>query len=265
MRFILIHGGFHGAWCWDRVVPELERLGHEALALDLPGHGERAAERPDNYLGRIRPILENLRDGDVLVGHSGGGYDICVAANEAPEKVGHMIFLAAGLPVEGKSVVEATGGATQEDASGNTRATKLMDDTTGMLRFIKPLPDGTMEWTSMAGAREFFYHDCDDETVAWAFARLSPGISPFPNEKLHLPRLWEARLPRSYILCAQDRSKPKAMSDEVIRRLGVEPFVIDSSHSPFLSKPAELARLFVTAAASEPVGPLLPDARWPIS
>ena len=217
------HGGFHGAWCWDRVVPELAKLGHEAVALDLPGHGERASERPANYAERVRPIVDALRGGDILVGHSGGGYDNAVAANIAPDKVGHMIFLAAGLPVEGKSVVEATGGATELDSSGKPRATKLMDDTTGMLRFIKPLPDGTMEWTSGEGAREFFYHDCDDATIDWAFSKLSPGISPFPNEKLHLPRFWEAQLPRSYILCEQDRSKPHAMSEQVIRRLGVEP------------------------------------------
>jgi pimeloyl-ACP methyl ester carboxylesterase len=257
MRFILIHGGFHGAWCWERVVPELERLGHEAIALDLPGHGARAAERPANNRGRIQPILDELRAGDVLVGHSGGGYDNAVAANEAPEKVGHIVFLAAGLPVEGKSVVEATGGATEEDGSGGKRATKLMDDSTGMLRFIRPLPDGTMEWTSREGAREFFYHDCDEQTVDWAFSRLSPGISPFPNEKLHLPRFWEAQLPRSYIRCLQDRSKPRAMSEEVIRRLGVEPLTIDSSHSPFLSRPAELAALLVRAAGTKPIGPLL--------
>jgi alpha-beta hydrolase superfamily lysophospholipase len=45
MRFVLIHGGFHGAWCWERTIPELERLGHEAIAIDLPGHGERRDER----------------------------------------------------------------------------------------------------------------------------------------------------------------------------------------------------------------------------
>ena len=258
MRFILIHGGFHGAWCWNRVVPELAALGHEAIALDLPGHGARAAERPADYRGRIQPILDVLEDGDVLVGHSGGGYDIAVAADQAPEKVGHMIFLAAGLPVEGKSVVEATGGATETDEAGHERATKLMDDTTGMLRFIRPLPDGTMEWTSREGAREFFYHDCDDATIDWAFAKLSPGISPFPEEKLHLPALWQAQPPRSYILCLQDRSKPHDMSEEVIRRLGVKPLTIDSSHSPFLSRPAELAALFVEATATRPVGPLLP-------
>jgi hypothetical protein len=57
-----------------------------------------------------------------------------------------------------------------------------------------------MEWDSREGAREFFYHDCDEPTVDWAFQRLTPGISPFPGEKLHLPAFWEAQLPRSYIL-----------------------------------------------------------------
>lgn len=258
MRFILIHGGFHGAWCWNRLVPELEKLGHQALALDLPGHGERAAERPANYLERVRPIVDALGDGDVLVGHSGGGYDICVAANEAPDKVGHMIFLAAGLPIEGRSVIEATGGAMEEDPEKEGQVAKLMDDSTGMTHFIKPLPDGTMEWTSREGARAFFYHDCDDETVDWAFSKLTPGISPFPHEKLFLKALWDAQIPRSYILCRHDKSKPLAMSEEVIRRLGVEPLVIDSSHSPFLSRPAELAALFVKAVGTDPVGPLLP-------
>lgn len=259
MHFILVHGGFHGAWCWDRVVPELERLGHRATALDLPGHGERAAERPANYRERIQPILDAMEGGDVLVGHSGGGYDNAVVANEAPEKVGHMIFLAAGLPVEGKSVVEATGGATESGDDGKPRATRLMDDATGMLANIRPLPDGTMEWHSLEGARQFFYHDCDDDTVQWAFSKLSPGVSPFPEEKLRLPRLWAAQPPRSYIRCLQDRSKPLAMSHEVVHRLGVEPLTIDASHSPFLSRPRELAELFVKAVSVTPVGPLLPE------
>ncbi|MDG2002044.1 MAG: alpha/beta fold hydrolase [Novosphingobium sp.] len=259
MRFILIHGGFHGAWCWDRVVPELEKLGHQAIALDLPGHGERAAERPANYLGRIQPILDVLQEGDVLVGHSGGGYDISVAANQAPDKVGHMIFLAAGLPIEGQSVIEATGGAMEDDGVGGEQVAELMDDSTGMTQFIKLLPDGSMDWTSKEGARTFFYHDCDDATVDWAFSKLTPGISPFPQEKLYLQAFWNAQLPRSYVLCRDDRSKPMSMSEEVLRRLGVEPLVIDASHSPFLSRPAELAALFVKAVGTEPVGPLLPE------
>ena len=256
MRFILIHGGFHGAWCWGRVVPDLTRLGHEAIAIDLPGHGERSAERPANYRQRIQPILDVLREGDVLVGHSGGGYDISVAANLAPERVGHMIFLAAGLPIEGMSVVEATGGTTEQTDRGK-QATKLMDDATGMLRHIRPLPDGTMEWHSLDGAREFFYHDCDDVTVRWAFSKLSPGISPFPGERLHLSNFWQAQPPRSFILCEQDRAMPQTMAKAVIRRLGVEPLTINTSHSPFLSRPRELAELLVHASGTQPIGPLL--------
>src|SRR6201997_1834029 len=113
MRFVLIHGGFHGAWCWERTIPELARLGHAAIAIDLPGHGLRRDERSTNA-DRRDAILAVLQPGDVLVGHSGGGYDITLAADGAPEKVAHLVYLAAGLPLEGRSVLEATGGVKTE-------------------------------------------------------------------------------------------------------------------------------------------------------
>jgi pimeloyl-ACP methyl ester carboxylesterase len=113
MRFVLVHGGFHGAWCWERLVLELEKRGHGALAIDLPGHGKRRDEE-SNLGNRRDAIVDELEPGDVLVGHSGGGFDITLAADAAPEKVGHLIYLAAGLPLEGRPLVEATGGATQQ-------------------------------------------------------------------------------------------------------------------------------------------------------
>jgi hypothetical protein len=102
-----------------------------------------------------------------------------------------------------------------------------MADDTGMLRFIRPNAEGRMVWTSKEGAREFFYHDCDDATVD--------------------------------ILCEQDRAKPHWMSVQVCERLGVVPLKINASHSPFLSKPGELANLLVQATNIEPVGPLRPS------
>lgn len=256
MRFVLVHGGFHGAWCWDRVIPELKKLGHEAIAIDMPGAGARADEYQAGIADRAQAVAEALEPGDVLVGHSGGGYDITVGANLATDKVAHLIYLAAGLPIEGRSVIEATGGATEVDPeTGERKATQLMDDDTGMLRFIRPM-EGRMAWTSLEGAREFFYHDCDDATVQWAFDRLTPAPTAFPLQPVHVPDFWKAALPRSYILCLQDRSKPRWMSDDVIARLGVEPLTIDASHSPFLSKPAELAALFVKAVGTRPVGDL---------
>lgn len=115
MRFLLVHGTSAGAWCWDRVVPEIERLGHEAVALDLPGHGERAEELPTGFASRSEIIDAMLQQGDVLVGHSAGGYDITIAADRAPEKVGHLIYLAAGLPLEGRPIGETMHGVGECD------------------------------------------------------------------------------------------------------------------------------------------------------
>jgi pimeloyl-ACP methyl ester carboxylesterase len=257
MRFVLIHGGFHGAWCWSHVVPALEALGHEAVAIDLPGHGDRRDE--DSTLeGRRAAILEVLRSGDVLVGHSGGGYDITLAADAAPEKVGHIIYLAAGLPLEGRPLIEASGGrqAREIDAGGKTQ---LMTEETGMMRFVRLNARGRMECCDFEAVRDFFYHDCDEASARWAYARLSPAPVEFLLEPIHLRNFWRADLPRSYILCRQDRAAPPSLSGGFIERLGVEPLEIDSSHSPFLSMPRAAAELFVAATRSRPVGPLRPS------
>jgi pimeloyl-ACP methyl ester carboxylesterase len=258
MRFVLIHGGFHGAWCWARTLPELERLGHRAIAIDLPGHGLRRDER-STLVDRRDAILEVLEPGDVLVGHSGGGYDISLAAGAAPELIGHMIYLAAGLPLEGRSVLEATGGAAQHSGDGEVQVVQLMDDDTGMLRFIRPDARGRLECVDQQLAADFFYHDCDPETVAWAFGQLTPAPTDFMQEPVSIPAFWQADLPRSYIHCKQDRAKPPSMTRSVVERLGVEPLNIDASHSPFLSRPAELAQLLVRATATRPIGPLKPN------
>lgn len=258
MRFVLIHGGFHGAWCWSRTIPELERLGHRAVAIDLPGHGQRRDER-STLADRRDAILEVLQPGDVLVGHSGGGYDISLAAGAAPERIGHLVYLAAGLPLEGRSVLEATGGAAQPSDDGAAKVVQLMDDDTGMLRFIRPNARGRLECVDQKLAGDFFYHDCDAATVAWAFSQLTPAPPDFMQEPVSIPAFWRAQPPRSYIHCKQDRAKPASMTRSVVERLGVEPLEIDASHSPFLSRPAELAELLVRATATRPIGPLKPD------
>jgi pimeloyl-ACP methyl ester carboxylesterase len=257
MRFVLIHGGFHGAWCWERTVPALERLGHQAVAIDLPGHGERRDER-STLADRRDAIVSVLQAGDVLVGHSGGGYDITLAADAAPQLVRHVVYLAAGLPLEGRTVLEATGGAAAEGDRGDAQVTQLMTDETGMQQFVRPDANGRMECVDYDAVRDFFYHDCDEATAKWAYARLTPAPVEFLTELTSVSAFWEADLARSYIRCLQDRAKPHAMSDEIAERLGVVALTIDTSHSPFLSRPAELADLLVRATTTTPVGPLRP-------
>jgi pimeloyl-ACP methyl ester carboxylesterase len=254
LRFVLIHGGFHGAWCWSRTIPELRQLGQDAVAIDLPGHGIRKDER-STLADRREAIVEILEPGDVLVGHSGGGFDITLAADAVPEKLSHVIYLAAGLPIEGLTVLDATGG-TRSDEGGEV--TNLMTDETGMSKFVRTNSSGRMECYNYEATRAFFYHDCDDATADWAFKQLTPAPVEFLAETVHLRQFWLTDLPRSYILCKEDRAKPRLASLEVVRRLGVEPLLIEGSHSPFLSRPETLARLLVQATKTNPIGPLLP-------
>ncbi|OHV62774.1 MULTISPECIES: alpha/beta fold hydrolase [unclassified Pseudofrankia] len=251
MRFVLVHGGFHGAWCWGRTIPELERLGHGAIAVDVPGHGERVHEEA-TMENRLEAVVSVLEPNDVLVGHSGGGFEITRAADARPELVSHVIYLAAALPVEGRSGPDSN--AMKEDGTVQRDL-----DVTGMLGHLRFDDDGSMSFADFQGAWDFFYHDCDEETARWAFERLTPEkLGDISSVPMSVPTFWAAGLPRSFILCLQDRSQPRWLADLVARRLGVEPLTIDASHSPFLSRPAELAELLVHATTTKPVGSLRP-------
>ncbi len=252
MRFVLVHGGFHAAWCWERTIDELVALGHDAVAVDLPGHGTRVGEEStlDN---RRQAILDVLQPGDVLVGHSGGGFDATLAADAAPEKVGHIVYLAAALPREGRTYPEAMAMRDSEDGEFDA-------DTGEMLGYLHFDDEGAMTFADFGGARKYFYHDCDEATARWAFDRLGPErFGDTTVKPVSVPQFWAADLPRSFIVCEQDLSMPRWLADTVARRLGVQQLSIDSSHSPFLSRPRELAELLVHATTTTPVGPLLPN------
>ena len=169
MRFVFVHGGFHAAWCWDHTIAELDRRGHEAVAVDLPGHGTRVDDALAAWTipNRRDAIVEALRPGDVLVGHSGGGFDATVAADAATEKISHIVYLAAALPREGRTYPEAMAMRNNEDG-------QFDGDVGEMLGYLHFAEDGAMTFADFDGAWRYFYHDCDERTARWAFDRLGP-------------------------------------------------------------------------------------------
>lgn len=252
MRFVFVHGGFHGAWCWEATIAALAGLGHDAAAVDLPGHGIRVDEE-STIANRRDAILAELRPGDVLVGHSGGGFDATVAADAAVEDVAHIVYLAAALPREGRTYPEAMAMRNSEDG-------EFDGDVGEMLQYLHFSDDGAMTFADFEGAWRYFYHDCDEQTARSAFERLGPErFGDTTVTPVSVPRFWVAELPRSFIRCIQDRSMPRWLADSVTERLGVDALTIDSSHSPFLSRPRELAELLVHATTTRPIGPLRPD------
>src|SRR5438132_10381075 len=112
---VLVHGAFHGAWCFDRVLPLLRDAGVEAVAVDLPGHGDDAGPFADLHgdADRVRAVLDEAGDGAVLVGHSYGGA-VVTEAGQHPA-VAHVVYLCALALDEGEScataAVDAAAGA----------------------------------------------------------------------------------------------------------------------------------------------------------
>ncbi|MCV7056938.1 alpha/beta fold hydrolase [Mycolicibacterium gilvum] len=260
MRFVLVHGGFHAAWCWEQTVAELRALGHDATAVDLPGHGT-LVDQESTLANRRDAIVAAMQAGDekcVLVGHSGGGFDATLAADARPDLVGHITYLAAALPREGRTYPEAM--AMRDDDNGPVDLGEEFDGDVGeMLGYLHFDDTGAMTFADFDGAWRYFYHDCDEETARWAFARLGPErFGDTTVTPVSVPNFWAADLPRSFIVCEQDRAMPRWLADTVARRLGVDQLTIDASHSPFLSRPRELADLLVRATTTTPVGPLLP-------
>jgi len=230
------------------LIPELEALGHEAIAVELPGHGSRQQEQ-STLDGYRQAVLDVLRPGDMLVGHSMGCPVATMAADAFPD-IAHVVFLAGPLPVEGRPLIYEMGDP--KDQAGGPE-TSDGDVNTGLVMS----DDGFLVCPSIEVARTVFYHDCPDETVQWAFDRLSPqSIEVLVGEPVSVPRFWTSDVSRSFIRCSLDRALLPEIADRTAQRLGVEPLVIESSHSPFLSRPRELARVIIEALDTQPVRPI---------
>jgi len=218
MTFGLVHGGAHGAWCWERLVGELDRLGHDAVAMDLPCDDEEAGAA--EYARVVVEALAAVREPVVLVGHSLGGLTVPLVATM--RRASRMIFLSGLLPAPGKS---------------------LRDQQVAEPEMMFPYRGGR------AGLRDRFYNACAPEDADHAMTlireqALKPFVETTPLEA------WPA-VPSSYVVCTEDHACNPVWSRPAAReRLGVDPVELEGSdHSPFLSRPAELARLLVERAA----------------
>ncbi len=109
-NYVLIHGAWHGAWCWDKVVPLLEKEGHKVEAPDLPGHGNDKTPIPEislqAYADRVCEILDAQSEPVILVGHSMGGVVITQAAENRPEKIKKLVYLTAFLLQNGEFLLQ---------------------------------------------------------------------------------------------------------------------------------------------------------------
>jgi pimeloyl-ACP methyl ester carboxylesterase len=225
--FVLVHGAWHGAWCWSRVIPMIEERGHAAVAMDLPIEDRSAGW--SNYADAVIAAMGDA-DGDiVLVGHSMGGHVIPVVAERHP--VTRSVFLAAGMPVE-DSFAELI--AKHVDHFGPALADKLVW-----------AEDGGTSWRP-DDAAEVFYNDCDSQDARDAVSRLRTQYMQHAAETFPIRSFPNS--PSTYIVCSQDRAISPAWGRRITAELGMDSIEIDASRSPFWSRPSELADVLVSLA-----------------
>jgi pimeloyl-ACP methyl ester carboxylesterase len=235
--FMLIHGSWHSAWNWHKVVPILEKQGHQAIAIDLLGMGRDKTPIQEvtmqKTVAQICDLLDTIDGQVILVGHSKNGIMISQAAELRPHKIEKLVYLAAYLIPNNK---------TQREYS--------MQDTEGVLKpYVTIHPESKSTTLQPAIYKEGLYHDCTDDMTELAKLLLShepieSGITP-----LQLTDDNYDKIPRFYIECTED----KAVTPFIQRKMYAETpckkvYSMATSHSPFFSQPKELVDIFCAIA-----------------
>jgi pimeloyl-ACP methyl ester carboxylesterase len=227
--YVLIHGAWHGAWCWDKVVSLLKKEGHIVVAPDLPGHGENKTPIPEvtlqAYADRVCDVVNDQSEPVILVGHSMGGVAITQAAEHCPDNIQKLVYLTAFLLQNGEFLLQHA----QEDTEALVLPNLVMAE------------DGSYATVKDEVIKPAFYADCSDEDVQRAKSLLVPqAAAPFATPVSTTAENF-GRIPRVFIECLQDKAISPLIQEKLYTNLPCEKVVsMDSSHSPFLSRPKEL-------------------------
>lgn len=233
-EFVLVHGACHGAWCWDAVTEKLIAHGYRVVAPDLPGHGRRASEYSTaSVVNYARAVVDAMaREGisrGIVVGHSMAGLVIPKVAEFAPERVAHLVFLAAVVVPDGGSLFEThfspqVRALIQGLAQARGNGTYLYPAEVAWARWMNDLPR---------------HHP----VAQVALTRLTPQPLRPMLEHVNLTRFYAMRIPRTYVRCLKDMAVPSDRALAYARRLGVKPVDLDGDHDAMLSAPEAVARI----------------------
>ncbi len=234
VTFVLVHGSFHGGWCWEKVECLLRSAGHDVYTPTLTGLGDRShLAHPRAGLSlHIEDIVqlfdyENLDD-VVLVGHSYGGLVVSGVAEACENQITDLVYLDGFLPDHGQSAWDIT-------------------------------PDGKVQWEKKAeesGAGWLvppvdpveMYAVSDPDDARWLQEKMVPTPLYTHEESLHAPDERRKGLPQAYISCRQyEVFKPMAQK---ARREGIRYYELDTGHDAMVTAPDELTNILLDIASS---------------
>jgi pimeloyl-ACP methyl ester carboxylesterase len=234
---VLVHGAFHGAWCWSKVVPLLEEAGVPVVAVELPGHGDSPGPPGDLYdaAAHVRAVLDGIDGPKVVCGHSYGGAVVTEATADRADVI-QLVYLAALMPDVGETV-----GATMPDVehAGFSQSELSREGA------IEPGDDGTVT-VEPKTAIVALYGDCSEDDVEYALARLCPQSAATFGQPL-TGAGWHD-IPATYVLCTEDRAIVPEFQRAMATARATTVVELPASHSPFFSQPGAVADLLAQLA-----------------
>ena len=239
---VLIHGAWHGAWCWDLVTPLLEAQGFSVHALTLPGLAERADELDaelglqDHIDDAVAQIEAKGLTSFTLVGHSYGGMVITGVADALKSKIEHIVYLDAALPQDGETMLSYGEPRPAEAIAGAEAAMRgLAPDGVGMA----PFPP------SVLGIPE------DHERYQWVADNLTAHPLKTWLDPIALPNGGAEGLPSTYIECTNPRLAQTQFAWVAEQKRGAPDWrvmEIATGHDAMVTAPADVARLIAEAS-----------------
>ncbi|GAB7386286.1 alpha/beta fold hydrolase [Bacillaceae bacterium] len=233
--YVLIHGAWHGAWCWEKIVPILEKNGHEVFAIDLPSHG--ADPTPvstvslKSYTDRVCEVLDKMNEPVILVGHSMGGIVISQTAEYRPEKIKSLVYVTAFLLQNKESMVDII----QTDTEAIVHRNMIISE------------DGTYATINPDELKNIFYGQCQEEDVERAKSLLTPQALGVISTRLTLSDERYGQIPHYYIECLRDRAITHSCQKNMYTKSPCKKvFTLDTDHSPFFSTPQALASILLS-------------------
>lgn len=234
--YVLIHGAWHDSRCWETPARLLRDHACRVLTPDLPGHGENSLPLHKASLRRysdaVCSLLQDIDDPVILVGHSMAGLVACEAACRLPDRIARLVFLSAYLPQPGQSLFDLVArNRGHEPATPIEQALRMSDDKRSC----------TLD-TEQAAA--LFYSDLSPPAAMRIAGRLQAQATLPLSARARFDQHVFDRIETCYIACERDRVIPPAHQRAMLARQPCrQQLSLDSDHSPFYSRPRELAEL----------------------
>jgi pimeloyl-ACP methyl ester carboxylesterase len=222
---VLVHGAWHGPWAWSRVAGPLRERGFDVHTVANPSSGSDPTALRDLYddADNLRRTLAGLGDDVLVVAHSYGGI-VATEGAAGAANVSHLLYVTAFMLDEGASLLSTVGGEAPD---------WWVRDEDGLS-------------TTVSRAEEIFFNDCSPEDAADAASRLEPQSLPSFEQPVRSVA-WRD-IPSSYLICERDNAIPPVLQEQLAERAG-DVRRVEASHSPFLSRPGEVAELIAELAS----------------